>query len=159
MQSFFMDQLHEQEFILLLTNFFWMLCEHVFALVQVQQQGIGYQLVLTPFHYVYPPPISLQHFVFISVYHILQLCIFHNVSVVIPLMIWVFVCYIVHVGVNALQPTIPFKISLQLWHWKVQSYTERGFSPFPPPHRDEWILSSPETIFEPQKMLSLWTRI
>jgi len=44
----------------------------------------------------------LQHFIFISVYHILQFCIFHNVSVVIPLMIWVSICYVACVGMNAL---------------------------------------------------------
>jgi hypothetical protein len=29
-------------------------------------------------------PFFLQHFVFVSVYHILQLCIFHDANVIIP---------------------------------------------------------------------------
>ncbi len=127
MQSFLMEQLHKQMFL-------QMLCEHIFAPMQVQQQGLGYQLTLTPFHYVYPPPIFLQHFLFVSVYHILQFCIFQDANVVIPLMIWVYICYIIRARVSTLQPMIHFKIPLQLSHQKVEFTYKKRFFTFSLPH-------------------------
>jgi hypothetical protein len=71
-------------------------------------------------------------------------------------MIWVSVCYIAHVRVNALQPMIHFEILFQLLHWKVEFTYKKRFPTFSPTiHGDEWILSSPETIFEPWWTLSL----
>jgi len=84
--------------------------------MQVQQQGFSYRFILAPFHFIYLSTIFLQHFVFILEYHILQSHIFHDVSVVTPLMIWVSICYVAHAGMSALQPMIRFEIPLQLSH-------------------------------------------
>ncbi len=150
-----MDQLHKQDFAFRKGSF-GMLCEHIFILMQVQQQGFTYQFILTPLHFICPQFISLHCYISVSIYHILQLHIFHNVSVIIPLMIWVFICYIVYVGVSTLQPMILLEIPLQLWHWKVElMYIER-FPTFSfAINRDKWILSSPYMIFGPWRMLSL----
>ncbi len=74
---------------------------------------------------------------------------FHNVSVVIPSMIWVSIRYIAYVGMNALQPMIRFEILLQASHQKVELEYRERFPTFSLAiHRDKWILSSLETIFE-----------
>jgi len=52
------------------------------------------------------------HLIFISLYHILSLHIFHDISVVISLMIWVSIYYVAHVKMNTLQPMISFEILL-----------------------------------------------
>jgi hypothetical protein len=64
--------------------------------------------ILCPFSY--NTPYSFRYTTF------LQFRMFHNASVVIPLMIWVFICYVAHVGVSTLQPMICFKILLKLSH-------------------------------------------
>jgi len=105
-------------------------------------------------------PIFLQHFIFILVYHILWLRIFHNVSVVILLMIWVSICYVACARVSALQLLIHFEILLQLSHQRMKlMYKERFLTFSLATHRDEWILSSLETIFKPWQMLSLSIRL
>jgi hypothetical protein len=94
--------------------------EHVFVPMHVQQQGLSYKLFLAPLHFVCPQPISLQCYVFILIYHILWLHIFHDVNVVIPSMIWVSICYVARVGMNTLKPMIRFEIPLQLSRWKME---------------------------------------
>ncbi len=93
--------------------FLQMMCNHISALMQVQQQGFNYRFILTPFHFIYLSTIFLQHFIFILKYHILQSHIFHDVSVVIPSMIQVSICYVAHVGMSALQLMIRFEIPLE----------------------------------------------
>ncbi len=111
--------------------------------------------MLIPLHFVCLLPIFLQHFIFILVYHILWSHVFHDVNVVIPLMIWVSIRYVAHAGVNALQPMIHFEILLQPSHWKVELMYRKRFPTFPPTiHRDEWILSSLEMVFKHWWMLS-----
>ncbi len=55
-----------------LTNDTHMLCKHIFVPMQVQQQGLGYWLLVTPLHSLYFSLIFLHHFVFILIYQILQ---------------------------------------------------------------------------------------
>jgi hypothetical protein len=103
MRFFFMDQLHAQKFISLLANVLQMLCEHISVFVETGPitwawlltcpNTLSFCLSLTQF---------LQHYVFVSVYHILWLHIFHNVNVVVLLMIWVSICYVACARVNAL---------------------------------------------------------
>ncbi len=88
---------------------------------------------------------------------ILQFHIFHAASVVIALMIWVFICYVVCVGVNALQSMIRFEIPS---HQKVEfMYKGRFFTFSPAIHENGSILSSLKTIFEPWWTLSLSIRL
>ncbi len=42
------------------------------------------------------------NFAFILIYHILKFCIFHDANVVIPSMIWVFICYVARARMSAL---------------------------------------------------------
>jgi hypothetical protein len=59
-------------------------------------------------------------------------------------MIWVSICYIARVGVNALQPMMHFEISLQLLHRKMElMYKEKFLTFSSTTHENEWILSSP----------------
>jgi hypothetical protein len=61
-----------------------------------------------------------------------------------------FTCFIVHVGVNTLQPMILFKISLQLLFWKVEHiYSERFLNFSPTTFNDKLIILSLETTFGP----------
>jgi len=91
-----------------------------------------------------------------SIYHILKLHIFHNVGVVMPSMIWVFISYFAYVGMNTLYPMIHFKILLELSHQRMEPMYKERFLTFSfATHEDEWILSSLETIFKPWRMLSL----
>ncbi len=89
MQSSLMDQLHAQEFISLLTNVFQMLCEHVFTFVEIGLVAWAWLLVrLNTPSFCLSLTQFLQSYVFVSVYHILWLHIFHDVNVVMLLMIW-----------------------------------------------------------------------
>jgi len=83
------------------------------------------------------------------IYHILHFRIFYDVSVIISLMIYVSICYVVHVGVNTLQPMIRLKTPLQLLQQKVKlTYREKLLTFSPTIHRDEWVLLSSKMIFE-----------
>ncbi len=136
MQSSLMDQLHEQEFISFLTNVPLNVVQTHLCSCVGPTAGLGYQLVLTPLQFVCPPPIFSQHFVFISIYHILQLHNFHDVSVVTPSMIWIPISCVTHAKVNALQSMIRFKIPCKYRVRECSSRTERGFPPFPPPYTE-----------------------
>jgi hypothetical protein len=61
----------------------------------------------------------LQHYVPILACHILQLPILHSVSVVIPLTIYVPICFSAF-GEMSVQPTTHLGILLQLLFWKVE---------------------------------------
>ncbi len=156
----FMDQLHEQEFTLLLVdallNVVWAhLCS-----CAVPTIGAWFSTCpSTPSFYL-----SSVHFftafIFVLVYHIIYFYIFHDANVVIPLMIWRSIYYVAHVGVSALQPMIRFKIPLQLLHWKVGLTYKYKFLTFSfTTHKNKWILSSPKIIFECQQTLSLSIRL
>jgi hypothetical protein len=134
MQFSLMDQLHAQEFLSLLVNVLRMLCEHVFTFVETGPIAWAWLLArpnipsfclsLTQF---------LQGYIFISVYHIPWLHIFHNVNVVMLLMIWVSICYVVCVGMNELQPMLCFEIPLQLSCWRIK-FTYKKVSHIFPHH-------------------------
>ncbi len=145
MQSSLMDQLHEQEFISFLTNVPLNVVQTHLCSCVGPTAGLGYQLVLTPLQFVCPPPIFSQHSVFISIYHILQLHNFHDVSVVTPSMIWRPISCVTHAKVNALQSMIRFEIPLQVSCQRMEfTYRERFPTFSPTIHGNEWILSSLE---------------
>jgi hypothetical protein len=75
---------------------------------------------------------SLTHYISTLAYDILQLHIFQIVDVDIPLMIWVFTCFIACAGTNTLQPIIPFGILLELLLWRVEHMYKKRFPTFSP---------------------------
>ncbi len=118
-----MDQLHKQEFTSLLIDVpsnVVRTCIH--SCVGLATRAL-FLIYFSTLHSIYLPPIFLQHSIFISIYHILQLCIFHNASVVIPSIIWVSICYIARVGMSIMQPLICYRIR------KWSPCIERNFSP------------------------------
>jgi hypothetical protein len=87
-----------------------------------------FSFCLSSTHFLY------LHLIFISLYHILSLHIFHNISVVISLMILVSNYYVAHVKVSTLKPMISFKILLQLLCRKVELMYKERLSTFSPPY-------------------------
>jgi hypothetical protein len=112
MQFSLMNQLHEHEFILLLANaplyvlqahFCSCACIVVWAWLLAHPSTLSFHLSSAHFLTTFHIPFSISHLTF----HI-----FHNVNVVILSMIWVSICYIVHVRMSALHPMIHFEIPL-----------------------------------------------
>jgi hypothetical protein len=67
----------------------------------------------------------------------------------VPLIIWVFICFSAHAGMNTLQPMILFRIPLQLLFWKVEHMYKNKFPTFSPTIINcELIFLSPQTTFE-----------
>lgn len=110
-----------------------MLCEHISTHVGLITKVLLW-LVLTPFHFICPQPNFLQHYIFVSIYHILWSHIFQDVNVVIPSAIWVSICYITCVRVSALHPMIHFQIVLQLSCQKMEFIYRERFPTFSLPY-------------------------
>ncbi len=92
-----MDQLHEQKFTSLSINVLSKCCANMFPLLcRSNNKGLVISLSQHPFISFVLHPFFLQHSIFVSIYHSLQLNVFHDVGVVIPSMIWVSICYIAH---------------------------------------------------------------
>jgi len=118
-------------------------------LCRSNKRGLVIILSKHPFISFVLHPFSYKHSIFVSVYHILQLSSFDNVSVVTPSMIWVSICYITRVKMNTLQPMICFKISLLISRQNVEfTYRKRSPTFSPTIFGNGWILLSPKTVFE-----------
>jgi len=82
------DFLHEQEFALVLVDAPLDIMQTCLCSCASPRVGDWLLVHSTTFaNFIYPRPISLQHYVPILACHILRLSIFHGVNVVIPLMI------------------------------------------------------------------------
>ncbi len=98
----------------------------------------------TPFISFVLKAISLQRYIFVSVYHILPLHIFHDVNVV-----WL--CESEHIAAyDTFQDTVA-DIMLESGTHILKEVSHL----FPVVHRDKWVLSSPEMVFGPWRTLSL----
>ncbi len=96
--------------------------------------GVWLLVHLTHLHFVRFQPTSLQHYIHALTCHIMWYPIFHSVNVVIPLMIYVLICFGALTGMSIQQPTIHFRILSRLLFQKVEHMFRGRIPTFPSPH-------------------------
>jgi len=85
---------------------------------------------------------------------------FYDVNVIIPLTIYVPICFGALAEVNIQQPMIHFRILSQLLFWKMEHmFKRRSLTFFLATLNNEWISFSLETTSEPWWTLSLLTQL